>query len=107
MSRRQRPPTGSKVRPGLGRALIQPARSLRRPPTRVWAKPGFTVCGKRESNYFRGITEMQTQSNLPQFTKRRAFLKQAGLASISLMAAGLSAHRAVADPDPAADAKAP
>jgi glyoxylase-like metal-dependent hydrolase (beta-lactamase superfamily II) len=41
------------------------------------------------------------------FTKRRTFLKQAGLAGATLLAAGLSPHRASADPDPSPDAKTP
>jgi glyoxylase-like metal-dependent hydrolase (beta-lactamase superfamily II) len=40
-------------------------------------------------------------------TKRRTFLKHAGLAGVSILAASIGTNRAVADPDPPSDAKSP
>jgi glyoxylase-like metal-dependent hydrolase (beta-lactamase superfamily II) len=40
-------------------------------------------------------------------TQRRTFLKQAGLAGASMLAASFTTNRAVADPDPPSDAKTP
>jgi len=40
-------------------------------------------------------------------TKRRTFLKRAGMAGVSFLAVGLDANRATAGPDPPADAKTP